>query len=197
MLGFDWTYAHSYEIEEVQEVPGSGVFDVPVLYIPTPKGRPEHDGLWLKFRAANGKNWIGVFAFAYTSPLPSRIVSSPNCDQAFVIANGQGFLVTPGNPKEWAAIPILPVIEVRSLPEHEIVVFGDFTSLAAYGSSGMVWRSPRVCWDDLKIVAITEHTIEGSGYDPTTLGELRFRVDLKTGRSLLPPPVSTEGKSVW
>jgi len=89
------------------------------------------------------------------------------------------------------------VLEVRSIPDHKILVFGDFTRIAAYGSSGLVWRSPRVCWDELKIVAITYDTIEGTGYDPTTLGESRFLVDLKTGRSLLPSPVSTDGKPVW
>jgi hypothetical protein len=198
LLDFDWTYPHSYEVEELREIPGSGVLNVPAFYIPTPKGKPEHDGLWLKFRAANGKAWLGIFAFGYASPPAfSRVLSLPNPDQACVIANGKGFLVTPDNPEEWAEIPILPLIEVRSLPEHEIVVFGDFTRLAAYASSGLVWRSPRVCWDELRIVTITQDTIEGSGYDPTTLGESRFLVDLKTGRSLLPPPVSTDGKPVW
>jgi hypothetical protein len=174
------------------------VFDVPVFHIPRPEGRPEHDGLWLKFRAASGKTWVGVFAFGYTSPPAfSRILSSPDRDQAYVIASGKGFLVTSGAPEEWKEIPILPVLEVRSIPEHKMPVFGDFTRLVAYGSSGLVWRSPRVCWDELKIVAITLDTIEGTGHDPTTLGESRFLVDLKTGRSLLPSPISADGRPLW
>lgn len=198
MLDFDWTFPHSYEVEELREIPASGAFNVPVFYIPTPKGRPEHDGLWLNFRAANGKTWLGIFAFGYTSPPAfSRVVGSPNRDQAYVIANGSGFLVRPDNPEDWEQIPIAPVFEARSIPEHKILVFGDFTRLAAYGSSGLIWRSPRVCWDELKIVAVTHDTIEGTGHDPTNRGESRFIVDLKTGRSLLPSPVSTEGKSLW
>jgi len=106
VLDFDWTYPHSYEVQELREVPGSGVFDVPMFYVPTPQGRPEHDGLWLKFRAASGKTWIGIFAFGYPSPPAfSRVVSSPNRDQAYVIANGRGFLVTVDTPEEWEEIP--------------------------------------------------------------------------------------------
>jgi hypothetical protein len=46
---------------------------------------------------------------------------------------------------------------------------------------------------------VTDETIEGTGYDPTNSNthESRFIVDLKTGRSLLPAPLSTEGKPVW
>jgi hypothetical protein len=51
----------------------------------------------------------------------------------------------------------------------------------------------------LKITNVTSETIEGTGYDPTNSfkKEMRFAVDLKTGRSLIPPPVSTDGKAAW
>jgi hypothetical protein len=51
MLEIDLAFPHSYEIEELPELPGTGSFDVPLLYFPPPKTRPEHDGLWLKIRA--------------------------------------------------------------------------------------------------------------------------------------------------
>jgi hypothetical protein len=43
---------------------------------------------------------------------------------------------------------------------------------------GLVWKSPRLCWDELKIINVTHHTIEGVGYDPTNVGESRFAVDI-------------------
>jgi hypothetical protein len=78
-------------------------------------------------------------------------------------------------------------------------IFSDFTRLAAYGSSVLVWRSPQVCWDGLKILEVSRDTIKGIGYDPTNsiTHESCFAVDLKTGRSLLPPPSSNDGKPVW
>ncbi|HEY0703443.1 MAG TPA: hypothetical protein VGD60_11805 [Candidatus Acidoferrales bacterium] len=200
MLEFDLPFPHSYEVEELGELPGTGKFDVPVIYLPPPKGRAEHNGLWLKVKAGSGKVWVGVFAFGYTSP-PAfcRIISSPDPNRVCVISNGAGYIVSADQPEAWEQIPIIPVLDVRPILEHKFLICSDFTSLAAYGSSGLVWRSPRVCWDGLKISKITSETIEGAGYDPTNplTHESLFAVDLKTGRSLLPAPESVGGEAVW
>jgi hypothetical protein len=198
MLEIDLALPHSYEIEEVLELPGTGTFDTPLLYIPQPKNRPEHDGLRLKIRAAGGKSWVGVFAFGYQSPPAfSRVVSLPDPNRACVISRGAAYVVKTDEPEIWEQIPVLPVLDIRLIPEHELLVLADFTRLAAYGNSGIAWRSPQVCWDELKILSVTDDTIEGIGYDPTNLGESRFAVDIRTGRSLHPSPVSTDGKPLW
>lgn len=200
MLEFDFTFPHEYEVEQVRDWPGTGSFSAPVIYFPPPKTRGEHDGLWLRVKAKSGKTWIGVFAFGYTSPPAfSRVISSPNPESVCVVSDGSAYVVNTEKPEVWEQIPILPVLEIRPLPEHKLLVLSDFTGLGAYGNSGLVWRSPRVCWDELKITKITSETIEGTGCDPTNSlkQEMRFAVDLRTGRSLLPPPVSIDGKPVW
>jgi hypothetical protein len=200
MLEIDLTLPHSYEVQELGELPGTGKFTVPLVYFPRPQGRPEHDGLWLKVGSNKGRSWIGVFKFGYTSPPAfSRVVSSPDPNRVCAISNGAAYVVKADEPEIWERIPILPVLDVRLIPEHSLLVFSDFTRLAAYGRSGLAWQSPRVCWDGLKIGNVTHEIIEGTGYDPThsTTHELRFVVDVKTGNSLLPPPSSTDGKPVW
>lgn len=200
-IQIDQTFPHSYEVEELHELPGNGKFDVPVLYFPRPTGtRPDHDGIWLKIRAANGKSWVGVFAFGYSEPPAiSRIVSTADPDRVCVISRGAAYVVSADNPGSWEEIPAIPVLDVRSIPARQLLLFADFTRLAAYGNNGLVWRSPQVCWDELKIVNITQDIIDGVGYDPTNkLRELRrFVVDIETGRSLLPSPVSIDGKPLW
>jgi hypothetical protein len=198
MLEIDLAFPHSYEIEELPEFPGTGRFDVPVFYFPRPKNRPEHDGLWLKIRTTSEKSWIGVFAFGYQSPPAfSRVLSSPDPNRACVISRGGAYIVQTDEPENWEQVPIIPVLDLRLIPEHQLLVFADFTRLAAYGKSGLAWRSPQVCWDELKILNVTLDTIEGVGYDPINLGESRFAVDMRTGRSLLPSPTSTDGKPLW
>jgi hypothetical protein len=197
MLEIDLTLPHSYEVQELAELPGNGKFSVPLIFFPPPQNRPEHDGLWLRVRAASGRGWVGVFAFGYSSPPAfSRVVSSPDPHRVCVISNGAAYLVEAEEPKVWEKIPVTPVLDVRLIPEHGLLVFADFTSLAAYGSTGLAWQSPRVCWDALKIVRVTRETIEGTGYDPTISRDSRFVVDLKTGCSLLPPRSSIDGKSI-
>lgn len=196
MLEIDLALPHSYAVEELGELPGTGNLAAPLLYIPQPKTRPEHDGLWLKITAASGKAWIGVFAFGYDSPPAfSRVVSTHDSNRVCVISNGAAYIVKADEPAVWEEIPLLPVLDVRLLPEHQLLVFSDFTGLAAYGCNGLAWRSPRLCWDELKILEVTHNTIEGTGYG--TNSSSRFVVDVRTGCSLLPAPISVDGKPFW
>jgi hypothetical protein len=192
MLEFDFVFPHSYEVEELREWPGTGVFSIPVIYYPPPKSRPEHNGLWLKVKARSGKAWIGVFAFGYHSPPAiSRVLSSPDAGKVCVVSKGSAYVVNAEQPEAWHEIPVTPVLDVRPLLEQKLLVFADFTRLAAYGSDKFAWQSTRLCWDELKITNVTSGIIEGTGYDPTnSLTKLRFAVDVKTGRSLLPSPLS-------
>jgi hypothetical protein len=198
MLEIDFTFPHAYEVEEVRELPGTGKLNVPVIFFPPPVNRPEHDGLWLTVRAANGRKWIGVFKFGYSAPPAfSRVVSSPDPNRVCVLSEGAAYLVKADEPEAWERVPVIPVLDVRSVPEQGFLILADFIRMAAFDRNGLVWQSPRVCWDGLKIVSITSETIEGTGYDPTSSHDSRFLVDLKTGRSLLPPPLSSDGRDVW
>jgi hypothetical protein len=193
VLEFDFTFPHLYEVEQVRELPGTGKFSVPVISFPPNEPGREHDGLWLRVSANGGKTWVGVFEFGYTSPPAfSRVVSFPNEESVCVVSNGSAYVVNTEKPEIWERIPIVPVLAIRSLPEYKLLIFSDFTKLCAYGAGGLVWRSPRVCWDGLKITKVTSETVEGTGYDPTNSlsQEMQVVVNLKTGCSLLPLPVS-------
>jgi len=198
MLEIDLSFPHSYSVEEFRDLPGSGKPRIPVHYIPQPKTRPEHDGLWLKIASAEGNEWIGVFAEGYDSPPAiTRVVTTPNPDSVCVISSGEAYAVNPRTPGSHERIGVMPVLDVRPILEQRLLIFSDFTSLAAYGPNGLVWYSPRVCWDNLKIHTITEATIEGTGFDPPSGQDRPFAVDIRTGQSVLPPPTSNDGKSIW
>jgi hypothetical protein len=168
MLEFDFAFPRSYEVQEVREWPGTGSFDIPVIYFPRPKNRAEHNGLWLRVRAKSGKAWIGVFASDHNSPPAfSRVLSSPDSESVCVVSDGSAYIVKAEQPDEWEQVPITPVLDVRPLLEQKLLLFADFIRLAAYGSNKLAWRSPRVCWDGLKITNVTSDIIEGTGYGPT------------------------------
>lgn len=200
MLEIDLSLPHSYEIEEIGDFPGTGRFRDPIFYFPRPDEGKESGGLWLRVKAGNGKSWIGVFAFGYSSP-PGfcRVVNSLDPNRLCVIANGAAYVVKADEPEVWDKVPVSPVLDVRLVPEKGLIVFSDFIRLTAYRGGTPVWRSPRVCWDALKIIRITGEAIEGVGYDPTNsiTHELPFSIDLETGRSLLSEPSSIDGRPVW
>ena len=197
MLETDLTLPHSYQVEEIGDFPGAGNFKHPIFFYPPSKDGREGSGLWVKFSVRDGKTWIGVFAFDYPSP-PAfcRVVSSSDPNRVCVISNGAGYLVRTDKPEVWEKIPLIPILGVRPVPAHGMLIFSDLTRLAAYNSNGLIWRSPQVCWDGLRIVEVTNQRIQGLGYDPTnsTSHERPFAVDLKTGASLLPGPESTDGR---
>ena len=184
----DFTFPHSYEVQELQELPATGKLDVPLLYIPQPKTRSEHDGVWLKIRSSNGEPWVGVFAFGYSSPSAvSRVISTPDPEALCVVSRGAAYIVRPDEPNAWQQMRVLPIIDVRVLPEHQMLLLADYTKLIALGNGGVLWKSSGLCGDDLKILRITSKVVEGTGYGPASSGESRFSVDIKTGRSLLRP----------
>lgn len=200
MLEIDLVLPHAYAVEEIGDLPGAGEFALPVFFFPRPKNGLEHDGLWLRIRAASGKRWIGVFKFGYSSPPAlSCVVDSLDPDRVCVISKGAAYIVKADEPKAWEQIPLVPILDFRAIPDAGLLIFSDFIRLVAYGSSGLAWRSPQVCWDGLKIVSVSRKTIEGIGHDPTNpvTHESRFVVDLKTGRSLLPSPTSIDGEPLW
>ncbi len=199
MLDIDFELPHSYEVDDVPELPGTGRFNIPILYFPRPKARPEHNGLWLRIRPSSGNSWVGVFAFLNESyPAFTRVVSTFDHDRVCIVAKGAAYIVNTADPDIWQQVPIAPVLDVRLIPKNQLLLFADHTGLAAFHKTGLAWRSPRLCWDDLKISTITDEVIEGTGYDPTDLSVGRpFAVNIRTGESLIAPPVAIDGRSVW
>jgi hypothetical protein len=197
MLEVDFVFPHDYTVEEFGELPGTGIPRETLIYFPRPKGRLEHEGEWLSVRAKSGKMWAGVFAFGHGSL--TIVISTPEPNTVCVISKGAGYLVHAEAPEQWEQVGVCPVTDARPIPEHKLLLLSDFTRLAVYGTDGLAWKSPRVCWDDLKITGITSESIEGTGFDPTNTlkPRMQFAVDLKTGRSLFPSPVSADGKPFW
>jgi len=189
MVDIELDFAHSYEIEELPDLPGTGRLNVPLLYFPRPTTRPERDGLWLRIGPATGKPWVGVFGFGYQSPPAiSRVVGSPDQNRVCVVSRGTAYIVEADNPEIWEELPVMPVLDIRQIPNHQLLVFADFTRLIAYGRDGLVWKSSRLCSDDLTIHEVTDNSIDGVGYDPAdSSGKVSFAVDIRTGRSLSPP----------
>jgi hypothetical protein len=199
-MQIDFVFPHEYEVAEIGDYPGDGKFRVPVHFFPPPEANIRHGALWLKVIPNDGQPWIGAFAFAYNSPpAASCVVSTPDPRRLCVISNGGGYLVQAADPANWHAANLFPILDVRAVVEKKLLLFSDFTAIAAYGPAGLLWRSPQVCWDALKITKITDAAVEGVGYDPTNRSspEMRFSVDLKTGRSLLHGPTSINGRPVW
>jgi hypothetical protein len=184
VIACELNFPHNYDIRGCPELPGSGQPDVPVHYFPSLSTRPEHDGVWVEVCPSGGSPWLGVFAFGFngdsTGPGITKVLSTPDPGRVCVISGGGAYLVKADNPVEWAKIPMLPITQARSVPEYGFLLLANFRNLAAWDSSGEVWRT-EFHFDGLRITKMGSDVIEGYGYDPAFNADVPFSVNTRTG----------------
>lgn len=190
-IRFDWSFSHDYEVEETEYVPAgdAGLID---LVGPAPKPRffpanIESDlerltAVVLRIKPDNAAAWPGVFACGFDSPfVVDAVFSTPDPEKVCIIAGGYSYIFSTENPRMWDRLPVVPVVHAHPVPESDMLVFGDFTRLAAYGSTGLLWVTERLTWDGIKISGIADGVVRGYGWDATTGRDLEFAVNLSTG----------------
>jgi hypothetical protein len=174
----DLTAANGYRVQLLDELPGT---PSPNHFYFPPLGSGGRDGMLIRITPDTDEGWTGCFAFG--SYDISAMIASPEPMKLFVISKGAGYVVNAAHPSEWNRVHCDPVRDVRVIEQYGLVLFADFTSIAAYGEKGLAWLSKPLCWDDLKIMSVEGTRIVGCGYDPTN--EVRptghFELDLLTG----------------
>lgn len=176
-ISFDLTFPHDYQVEET-ELPGSGEG---IIYQPSGSLLHGKDGILLRFRPNEGSEWIGCFAFGhYSDYMFNGVFSTPNPDYMCVISDGKGYWVNASDPNDCQTLGFFPILSARVLREQSALLLSDFITLALIGGDGAVWRSPRLCWDELRILNIENGIVSGAGYNPINMGESEFLFDAKT-----------------
>jgi len=194
MVDIRLEFPHSYEIDEAPELPATGGSGLPIHYFPRAKARPEHDGIWILVRPATGQPWIGVFGFGGTAI--SRVVSIPDADRFCVISKGTAYVLKANEPERWEKLDAMPVRDVRAILDQQLVVFASFDRLIAYGNNKIVWKSPHLCGDDLRILNIDGDSMKCVGYEPSDGCDSRFTVDLHSGQPVPSVPASSGNKTL-
>jgi hypothetical protein len=173
-----------YEHEVLSELPSSPDGEQ-VVYYPGASSKGGTDGILVRVKPAEGSSWIGIFAFGYESPnCFTAICSCPNENTLCVVSQGQGFIVNAFEPRVWEEVKSFPILDVRDIVEKRLLVFADFTSIAAYGVNGLLWTTERLVTDDLKITEVTAEYIKCVGWDGPRDREIGFLVDVDTGLKL-------------
>ena len=86
------------------------------------------------------------------------------------------------NPQIWETVHLFPIRDVRVILERKLLVFVNFTTIAAYNSQGIAWTTDRLSWDGLKIIEVTDNYIRGLAWDSPQGRDVEFVVELATGR---------------
>jgi hypothetical protein len=177
-IDVDFSFPHRFACDVLDELPGG---PAPRHYFPHDQ-TAEQDGVVVRVRPETAKGWIGMFAFGkFGKAGVTQVLSMPDPEKLCVVASGAGYVVAAATPDVWETVKVIPIVDVRALPGAGLVVFANYTELLAFGEEGLKWRTKRLAWDGLKIVAVGDQTIVGEYWDFREEAVQRFEVDLATG----------------
>jgi hypothetical protein len=139
--------------------------------------------LQLMVRPASGGAFLATCALGFTDPtMPTGVFSCPNPDELCAVAGGYAYIVDTVQPEHSTHIALKPVVEVRALPEQNLLLFSGFHTIVAWGAGGLAWQTAKLSWEGLRITAIEGNTLHGFGWNLMTDKEVAFSVDLLTGQ---------------
>ncbi len=149
--------------------------------------------LQLMVRPSSGGVFLATCALGFTDPsMPTGVFACPNPDQLCAVAGGYAYIVDTAHPEHSTHITLKPVVEVRSLPEQNLLLFSGFHTIVAWGEDGVAWQTAKLSWEGLRITAVEGDTLHGFGWNLMTDKEVAFSVDLLTGQhqggGFSPPP---------
>jgi hypothetical protein len=98
------------------------------------------------------------------------------------VVGGYAYVAKAANPAHWFRVEQSPVVDLRVLSQHGLLLFAGFTSITAVGSSGVLWTTGRLTWEGLTIREIKGDKLLGHGWDAIADKEVAFEVELKTGQ---------------
>jgi hypothetical protein len=142
------------------------------------------DAVVVGVEPADAPAWVGLFRALIPSPRgASGVVALPDRKSFAVLCAGAAYRVLAASPHDWDEISVGGIEASVVVEDHELVLFTEHTTITAYGSDGLAWRSARLVWDDLHAVRVQGGALIAEGFDAPSGRIVRFAVDLQTGRS--------------
>jgi hypothetical protein len=120
-----------------------------------------------------GECWTGNFQPGDGSL--NTALEHANGQEVLVIAGGQGYVVSPNDRSQriyfggW-------IDHVISVPELQLVIFGDNRGFQAIGPAGTVWHSERP-FDGIQNLQQEALIVRGEGWHPPDGGWIRFELN--------------------
>jgi hypothetical protein len=179
---FDFTFPRNYEVRILEAAPP--IHPVEKLYhYPVELEEGDRSGAYVRVTPQSGAAWAGFFALGFDSDqVVSQLCSTPDPERFCVVVGGYAYLVNASDHADWLRIEQRPVVDLRVLSQQGLLLFAGFTSITAFGNSGIDWTTERLTWEGLTITAIDGDKLLGHGWDALSDKEVPFEVDLKTGR---------------
>ena len=180
MAAIERPFVAAYELETDVDLPGAPDGPAQFFYpggLEIASVAVGSSDLLLKIMPNDRQPWLANFSgddYPFTT-----VTTCPDSDSFCAVAHGLGYLVKASDPRNWSEVRALPILQVFPDEDHELLLFADFTRIAAYGEAGLAWLADLVL-DGLKILSRTgaELRIRGDTYPDS---EEHLVIDVLTG----------------
>ncbi len=180
MPTIDLTFPHTWTAEILPQRPL--ILPKRQFVYPRHAEEVERGALELRVNPADAEPFLATCALGFADPAaPTGLWSCPNPQWLCAVSGGYAYLVNTASPEQFTQVEYRPVLEVRALAEHKLLLFTGHHSLLAWGAQGQAWQTARLSWEGVQITRIEGDELHGIGWDLLTDSDLPFTVDLRTG----------------
>lgn len=181
-----------FEFEVNPEFPGTGSWGCPTFAFSVVDARAvveEHGDVYdgpahatvVRVTTASGQ-WVGFFQAGMGGI--TRAMTAPDPQRALVLAAGDGYLVPVSSPLGAELVNVrMPIRAVVPVQDAHSTLLVSWTDVTALGTDGVLWRTRRLCLDDLEV----EHVGQGLVHLRGTFEDISdgtMVVDLGTGEQV-------------
>ena len=145
----------------------------------------ECDALEVMVRPVGAEPFLATFAWGFSDPSALMgLWSCPDPDWLCAVAGGYAYIVSTTKPAQFEQIEYRPVLSLRALREHRLLVFAGHHSILAWGIDGKSWQTERLSSEGVEITRIDGDCLEGTGWDLVSDRDVPFAIDLRTGAQI-------------
>jgi hypothetical protein len=190
---FDASFPHNWQAEVLPVRP----LILPSHHFVYPRDAEEVErgALEVLIRSADElQPFLATCALGFRDPaVPTGLWSCPNPDELCAVSGGYAYIIEVTQPDHFVMIPYRPILEIRAVPDHNLLLFIGHHSILAWGANGQAWQSEKLSSEGLTLEEVGGPALHGMGWDLMTDKEIPFALDLKTGLRIPiePTPIST------
>ena len=131
--------------------------------------------------------FLATCALGFRDPaVPTGLWSTPNPQEICAVSGGYAYLIDTAHPDRFTMLPFRPVLELRPLPEANLLLFIGHHAILAWGPAGQAWQSEKLSDEGVTVTSIESGVLHGLGWQMLTDKETPFTLDLGAGVFISP-----------
>lgn len=148
----------------------------------------ERGALEVLVRPEGAEPFLATCALGFRdAAVPTGLWTCPNPEEICAVAGGYAYVIDTTAPERFTMIAYRPVLELRAVPEHGLLLFVGHRSIVAWGAAGQAWETEKLSDEGVTLTGIEGGVVWGRGWEMLADRETVFAVDARTGCVLSPP----------